>query len=209
MIGLRPRAAACAFMLLVASGSPAWAGAPTEALRHSMDGIFALLDDPAFKGVDRAMARQRELFALADRGVDFSEAARRTLGATWEDRTPAERAHFVRLFADLIAHAYLKHIAHRGVRIAYDEEIWTGKDVIVRARAFRSSGDATPVAFAMREGDDGQWRLFDVSFGGMSLVGTYRAQFMRVIGTGSYYDLVKRLEMKTDTDTDALRRNAP
>lgn len=205
MTGLCPRAAACALMLFVVSGSPAWAGAPTEALRHSIDRFFALLDDPAFKGGDRAVERQRELFALADSAVDFSEAARRTLGATWDRRTPAERAHFVRLFADLIAHAYLKHIPHHGVRIAYDEEIWTGRDVIVRARTFGKTGEATPVAFAMREGDDGQWRVFDVSFAGMSLVGTYRAQFMRVIRTGSYEELVNRLELKTSTDTDAMR----
>jgi phospholipid transport system substrate-binding protein len=196
-------------MVLVVSGSPAWAGAPTEALRHSIDRIFALLDDPAFKDGERAVARQRELLALADSGVDFSEAARRTLGATWDGRTPAERAHFVRLFADVIAHAYFKHIAHHGVRIAYDEEISMGKDVIVRARAFRNRGDATPVAFAMREGDDGKWRVFDVSFAGMSLVGTYRAQFMRVIRTGSYEELVNRLETKAGTDTDGMQRSAP
>jgi phospholipid transport system substrate-binding protein len=195
-------------MLLVVSGSPAWAGAPTEALRHSIDRMFALLDDPAFKGEDRAVERQRELFALAETAVDFSEAARRTLGATWDGRTPAERAHFVSLFAGVIEHAYLKRISHHGVRIAYDEEIATGKDIIVRARAFGKSGDATPVAFAMREGDDGQWRVFDVSFAGMSLVGTYRAQFMRVMRTGSYEELVNRLEKKTSTDTDAMR-NAP
>ena len=56
----------------------------------------------------------------------------------------------------------------------------------------------------MREGDDGQWRVFDVSFAGMSLVGTYHAQFVRVIRTGSYEELVSRLEKKTSTDTDAL-----
>jgi len=204
MIVLCPRAAAWALMLLVVSGSPVWAGPPTEALRHSIDRIFALLDDPAFKGGDRAVERQRELFALAESAVDFSEAARRTLGATWGGRTPAERAQFVRLFADLIKHAYLKRISHDGVRIAYDEEIATGKDVIVRARALGKSGDTTPVVFAMREGDDGQWRVFDVSFAGMSLVGTYHAQFVRVIRTGSYEELVSRLEKKTSTDTDAL-----
>src|ERR671918_163685 len=175
MTGLCPRAAGCALMLFVVSGSPAWAGAPTEALRHSFDRIFALLDDPAFKGGDRAVERQRELFALAD----------------------------------LIAHAYLKLIPHHGVRIAYDEEIWTGKDVIVRARTFGKTGDATPVSFAMREGGDGQWRVFDVSFAGMSLVGTYHAQFMRVIRTGSYEELVNRLETKAGTDTDGMQRSAP
>jgi MlaC protein len=113
MTGLCPRAAACALMLFVVSGSPASPGAPTEALRHSIDRIFALLDDPAFKGGDRAVERQRELFALADSAVDFSEAARLTLGATWDRRTPAERAQFVRLFADLIAHAYLKQYRPR------------------------------------------------------------------------------------------------
>lgn len=197
MATLCPRAAACALMLLVVSGSPAWAGAPTEALRHAFDRISALLDDPAFKNGDGAGERQRELLALAESAVDFSEAARRTLGATWDHRTPAERAHFVRLFADVIEHAYLKRIAHHRVWITYDEEIATGKDVIIRARVFGKSGDATPVAFSMREGDDGQWRVFDVSFAGMSLVGTYHAQFMRVVRNGSYEELVNRLEMKT------------
>lgn len=201
---LRRCAAACALVLLTVSASPAWAGAPTEALRHSIDGLLAVVDDPALKGEGRAAERQRALFALAETMIDFSEAARRTLGATWDGRTPAERTHFVQLFADLIKHAYLAHLSHMGVRMAYDEEIAKGNDVIVRARAFSKRGDATPVAFTMREGQDGNWRLFDVSFSGLSLVRTYQAQFDRVMRAASYDELVSRLEKRISTDTGAM-----
>ena len=209
MTALRRGAAACALMVVTMSASTAWAGPPTEALRHSIDGLFAVVNDPTLKNGARAAERQRALSALAETMVDFGEAARRTLGATWDGRTPAERAHFVRLFADLIKHAYLARIATLGVRIAYDEEIAKDSDVVVRVRAFDKRGDATPVAFAMRQGHDGQWRVFDVSFSGLSLVGTYHAQFDRVIRTASYDELLSRLEKSISTDTGAMNDTAP
>ena len=203
MIPLRLRAAAGALATIVAIASPAWAGAPTDALRSHINSVFALLDDPALKGPDQTAARHRALRALTVQAVDFQESAQRSLGAHWDARTPADRAYFVRLFTDLIDHAYLRRLAHDGERLAYDEETTTGQDAVVRARALGKNGDVTPVVFSLHQGADAAWRIYDVSFEGMSLVGNYRAQFNKIIRAGSYEDLVTRLEAKTRSDAQA------
>jgi phospholipid transport system substrate-binding protein len=197
------RATAVALTVIAVIGSPAWAGAPTDALRDHIDRIFALLDDPALKGADHVAAQHRALRALTVKAVDFQGAAQRSLGLHWDARTPDERAYFVQLFTDLIDHAYLTRMAHDGERLAYDEEKTTGKDAVVRARALAKNGDATPVVFSLLQSADGQWRIYDVSFEGMSLVGNYRAQFNKIIRGSSYDELVSRLESKTRTDAQA------
>jgi phospholipid transport system substrate-binding protein len=203
MISLRLRDAAVVVAAIIAVASPAWAGAPTDALRSHIDSIFALLDDPALKGAEQTAARHRALRALTVEAVDFHESAQRSLGAHWEARTPADRAYFVGLFTDLIDHAYLSRLAHDGERLAYDEETMTGQDAVVRARALGKNGDVTPVAFSLHQGADAKWRIYDVSFEGMSLVGNYRAQFNKIIRAASYADLVARLEAKTRSDAQA------
>ena len=192
------RAAAVALTVIAVIGSPAWAGAPTDALRDHIDRIFALLDDPALKGADHIAAQHRALRALTVKAVDFPEAAQRSLGMHWDARTPAERAYFVQLFTDLIDHAYLTRLAHDGERLAYDEEKTTGQNAVVRARALGKNGDVTPVVFSLHQGADAKWRIYDVSFEGMSLVGNYRAQFNKIITTASYQELVRRMKTKQD-----------
>ena len=192
--------AAVALATVATLASPAWAGAPTDALSRHIDRIFALLDDPALKGPDHAAARHRALRALTEQAVDFGEAAQRTLGTHWDTRTPAERARFVGLFTDLIDHAYLSRLTHDGERIVIDAETMTGTDAVVRTRALGKSGEVTPVVFSLHQGVDGRWRIYDVSFEGMSLVGSYRAQFNKIIRASSYDELVTRLDAKTRAD---------
>lgn len=142
------RLAVCALALVLVAASPVWAGPPTDALRTHIDRIFALLDDPAMKSVSLTAARHARLRVLAEEAVDFPEAAQRALGPAWNDRTPTERAHFVRLFTDLIDHGYLWRMSHDDERFVFEDEAVSGKDAVVRTRAVTASkGSGTPVAF--------------------------------------------------------------
>jgi phospholipid transport system substrate-binding protein len=194
---------ALALMLAVAAASPAAAEEPTKALRAYVDRLFAVLDDPALKEPGRAAERHRTLRALAEEALDFREASRRALGSHWEPRTDAERARFVRLFTDLIDQAYLTRISRDGEKLAFDTESITGTEAVVRGRALSKSGGATPVTFSLYQGADRRWRVYDVSFEGMSLVGNYRAQFNKIIRASSFDELLTRLEAKTRAEAQA------
>jgi len=175
---------------------PASAGPPTDTLRHHIDRLFTALADPELKGAANAARRHRMLRTYADEALDFQEAARRTLGTHWEARTPEERTRFVQLFTALVDHAYLSRLTYNGERVVYDGESMTGNEAVVRARALSPNGSATPVQFQMISDGAGAWRVVDVSFEGMSLVGSYRAQFAKILRAASYDELVSRLEAK-------------
>jgi phospholipid transport system substrate-binding protein len=206
-------AAALAVVLGVAVASPASAGPPTEALSGYVDRLFAVLDDPTLKEPGRALERHRTIRTLAEQALDFRESARRALGIHWEPRTDVERDRFVRLFTDLIDQAYLTKINLDGEKVVLDTETINGNEATVRARAITKSG-TTPVTFSMFQGAGGQWRIYDVSFEGMSLVGNYRAQFNKIIRASSFDELVARLEAKTRVDAQAssgepVKSNSP
>ena len=187
--------AAPALLFLVAVASPVWAGAPTEELRAYVDRAVAVLEDPDLKPAARNAERRRAVRVIADEGLDFRESARRALGPHWQARTPAEQAHFVELFTALIDLGYLSRVKnYDGEKVAYDKESVTGNDAHVEARVIAKDGDITPVVFHLARGTDNHWRVYDAAFEGVSLVDNYRAQFQKLMRTGSYPDLVSRLE---------------
>ena len=209
MIALHRMTAALALVLGIAVAAPASAGPPTETLRTYVDRLVAVMEDGSLKEPGRAAERRRTVRALAEDALDFNESARRSLAAHWDARTPAERARFVHVFTDLIDHAYLSRIALDGERIALDSEIVTDREAIVKGRALSKSGNATPVQFFLHQDGAGRWRLYDVSFEGMSLVGTYRAQFNKIIRTSSFDELMTRLEAKTRAEAQASSPTNP
>jgi phospholipid transport system substrate-binding protein len=193
----------------MAVATPASAGPPSDALRGYVDRLFVVLDDTGLKGPARAAERQRTVRALAEEALDLNESSRRALGAHWDARTAAERARFVRLFTDLIDQAYISRISLDGESIALDGETVTGPEAVVKGRALSKSGGATPVQFFLVQGAEGRWRVYDVSFEGMSLVGSYRAQFNKIIRASSFDELVNRLEGKTRGDAQTSGEAAP
>ena len=190
-------------LVLGALASPAWAGAPTDALQGYVTRVLAVLEDPAMREPRNVAARHKAVRAIADEGFDFQEASRRTLGAAWEARTPAERARFVELFTGLIDGGYFSKVAgYNGEKISYDTETMTGNEAVVPVKVTTKSGKVTPVVFRLVKNAEGRWRVYDAAFEGMSLVTNYRAQFARVLKNGSYQELVTKLEERVE----ALRK---
>jgi phospholipid transport system substrate-binding protein len=158
------------------------------------------MGDSALKAPARAAERRRTLRTWTEKALDVQESARRSLGPHWDALTPAERDRFVRLFAELIDHAYLTRLAVDGEKIVLLGEAVDGADTVVKGRVLAKSGASTPVDFYLHLGGDGGWRVYDVAFEGMSLVGNYRAQFNKIIRASSFDQLVALLEAKTRAD---------
>jgi phospholipid transport system substrate-binding protein len=171
------------------------------------------MNDSALKTPERAAERYRTVKALAEDALDFKESARRALGPHWDARTPTERERFVRLFTDLIDHAYLTRLSVDGEKIVLDSETVDGGQAVVRGRALLKSGGATPVEFYLDQGANGGWRLYDVSFEGISLISNYRAQFNKIIRTSSFEELANLLEARNRANaqatTDEQAKTAP
>jgi phospholipid transport system substrate-binding protein len=189
---------ALALVLTVAGFTDARAGAPTDQLRSSVDGVLKILSDPELKKEAKTAERRRSIRLMANEIFDFTEISRRSLAVHWQARTPAERQQFVALFGDLLEHSYVTKIeSYSGEKIQYVGESIDGNQAVVRTRIVSKQGIETPVDYRLLlQGD--RWRAYDVTIEGISLVSNYRAQFNAIIQRGGYGDLVAKLKTKQD-----------
>jgi phospholipid transport system substrate-binding protein len=171
------------------TGSASAAIGPTDELRQYTDRVLEVLRAPGMSPAERRTAVRN----LAIEVFDVAETARRALGPHWQQRTPAERADFVRLFRELLEQTYVSRIdEYGGERIQYTHERVDGDSAVVRAQILTKAGTTVPVESRLIQ-KNGHWLIYDILIENVSLVANYRSQFDRIIRTSSYDDLVKRL----------------
>jgi phospholipid transport system substrate-binding protein len=179
-----------AIFALVTAGT-AVAGEPTDQVRRSVDEVLKIVQSQPDGPARRTTLRQ-----AANRLFDFEQTAKRALGPHWQQRTPAEREEFVRLFTDLLEAAYVGKIdLYQGEKITYVGETVDGDQATVKTRIATKQGSEVPVDYRLLREKDA-WRVYDVIIEGVSLVANYRTQFNKIIQTSSYDDLVKRMRAK-------------
>ncbi|OLC00034.1 MAG: hypothetical protein AUH30_03710 [Candidatus Rokubacteria bacterium 13_1_40CM_68_15] len=194
------RALGLTMLLVFLAASIARAGEATDQVRRSVDEVIKVVQSQP-----DGPARRAEIRRIANRLFDFEETAKRALGPHWQQRTPAEREEFVRLFSDLLEAAYVGKIdLYQGEKIAYVGETVDGDQATVKTRIVTKQGTEVPVDYRLLREKDG-WRVYDVVIEGVSLVGNYRTQFNKIIQTSSFEDLVKRMRAKDFSSPDGGR----
>ncbi len=185
-----------AALLLGLTASVAAALTPTETVKTRVDEALQSLAPASNPSAEAAERRRAVIRRAADTLFDFPDMSRRALGRHWTDRTPAEREEFTRLFTDLIARTYIGKIdRYAGESIAYVGERVDGAEASVRSRVVTAKGSQIPVEYRLHRANDG-WSAYDVLIENVSLVGTYRSQFDRVIKAESFANLLRRLREK-------------
>jgi phospholipid transport system substrate-binding protein len=171
---------------------------PTEQLRTQVQRVLRVLEDPELRKASRAADRRIALRAAAAEMFELQEITKRSLGPHWNQRTPAEREEVVRLFGELLERSYLSKIeTYSGERVLFTGESLDGDLALVRTRIVTKQGAEIPVDYRMLLRGD-RWMVYDVVIEGVSLVANYRGQFNKIIQSGSFADLVKRLRAKLD-----------
>jgi phospholipid transport system substrate-binding protein len=182
-----------AMLLCLNATTGAWALTPTETVKSRVDEALQGVGQSSGVSVE---SRRAEIRRVADSLFDFTEMSRRALGRHWADRTDAERDEFVRLFSDLVARSYIgKMDRYAGEAIAYTGERVNGDEASVQSQFVTAKGSQIPVEYRLHRASEG-WTAYDVFIEKVSLVGTYRSQFDRVIRTESFASLLERLRQK-------------
>ena len=195
---MRGALAIAALLGLVAVGTPAQAGAPTDQLRGATDRVLKLLQDPELKQPARTDERRKRIRAVANEIFDWQETGKRALGRNSQACTPQQREEFSPLFADLIERSYVGKLElYSGERIVYPGESLEGDLASVRTKLVTKSNTEIPIDYKMQKAGD-RWRVYDVNIEGVSLVGNYRSQFNRIIQQQNCGELMKKLKTKQD-----------
>jgi phospholipid transport system substrate-binding protein len=178
---------------------PVWvvAGAPGDQVRQTVDKLLTILNDPQLKGEQKKNERRQKLKEVLYQRFDFTEMAKRSLGAEWRRRTPQEQKEFVSLFTDLLERSYLDKIeAYSGEKVLYLKEREDGNYAEVETKIVDKNGQEYSLDYRLHK-VNGDWRVYDVVIEDVSLVGNYRSQFSRVLAKSSFDELLKTMKEKT------------
>ena len=174
------------------------AGVPTDQVRATVNRVLMILKDPALNSAGAKEARRAELSKAILPRFDFEEMAKRSLGAEWRRRTPAEQKEFVRLFTALLKDSYVDSIeSYRGEKVVYRGESQDGDYADVGTKMIDKLGQEFAIDYRLNlEGNE--WKVYDVIIENISIVNNYRSQFQRILSRSSFAELLRRLSDKVD-----------
>lgn len=167
-----------------------------HAARAQLEEFFRRATAILSEGTDANRARD-EVRDLAHPLFDGRRAARRALGAEWDKRTGAERKEFARIFTAVLERAYLDMVQARLPRNRPPAIQVVGEDITgrhtatVRTRVQAKDSSDVQIDYLMTRLDE-DWLVHDIVIDGVSLVGSYGAQFARVLRSASYAEVVGR-----------------
>ncbi len=188
---------------MLLSSVPGIAGQATDQLKQAVDRILVILNDPTLKGTDKTKERRQQVKEIIFSRFDFSEMAKRSLGAHWQKRSLEEQKEFVQLFTSLLEDAYLDTIeSYKGEEVRFVNERQQEDFAEVNTKVINNKGEEFALDYRLRN-TNGDWKVFDVLIENISVVNNYRAQFNRVLAKSSYAQLVEIMRQKKLTAPEA------
>ena len=162
-----------------AEPAPTAAAAPDAVVRKTTDDIIALLkQNKAVYAKDTG-----KLYAMVDERVlpifDFERMSQWVLGRHWRQASEEQRSRFVQEFRNLLVRTYataLLNYTDQKVLIQPAQKR-SEREALVKTEVQQGSGaPAVPIHYSFYK-DEGDWKVFDVTIDGVSLVSNYRGTY--------------------------------
>lgn len=131
--------------------------------------------------------------------VDVAGMARSVLGRqAWMKASASQRDQFSKEFTRLVIRTYSSPLAQYSdesvqflpLRAATNSRFLRVNSVIVR-----SEGQNIPLTYSLVD-KNGQWRIYDISVEGVSLLQSFRSQFAQVLQNSSMDEVIKQMQHK-------------
>ncbi|MDH5739345.1 MAG: ABC transporter substrate-binding protein [Nitrospira sp.] len=176
---------------------PGYAGAPTEAMKATVDEVLRIVRDRDLKQKGKADERRQQLEKVVEARFDYVEMSRRALGAPWKQLTDQQKQEFVDLFRTLLTNSYADKIeTYSGEGVQYLNERTEKEYSEVRTKVLSGKTEIPLDYRLINKAED--WRVYDVVVDNISLVNNYRGQFTKILRASSYSDLVDQLRKKSE-----------
>ncbi|NNG00432.1 MAG: ABC transporter substrate-binding protein [Desulfobacteraceae bacterium] len=183
--------------LLFASTASAIMAEPMEAIKGPINDVITILNDPVYKEPDLVEAQRDKIWETVRTIFDFEEMSKRTLARNWRSFSPAEKTEFTRVFSRFLGNTYMDKIQgefHNEKIVFVSQEIAKEKYALVKTQIVRETLEI-PVDYKLIKSND-QWKVYDVSVEGVSLVKNYRSQFEKILQKEKPAQLIEKLSEK-------------
>jgi len=175
---------------------PAFAGAPLEAVKVSVNNVIEILRNPKLKAESAKETKKEKLRVIYKEMFDEVEFSKRTLTRNWTKFDAAQQAEFIKLFEQILEKSYAdKILDYTNEKVEfYKENMISENQAIVQTKIITSSKEI-PIDYRMIL-KDGKWRVYDVVVENVSLVQNYRTQFNDILAKNTPEQLLEILRKK-------------
>ena len=127
--------------------------------------------------------------------ADLPEMSKRVLPPkVWNNATASQRVEFQREFTRLVIRTYasaLTSYQDQEIKI-YPARASAGNSVEIRSVITSSNSSPISVTYRLLK-SGGNWKLYDMSVEGVSLISSFRSQFADILARGNMQDLLKKM----------------
>jgi phospholipid transport system substrate-binding protein len=131
--------------------------------------------------------------------VDVTGMSRSVLGRqVWQKATPAERAQFSKVFTQLVIRTYsspLTQYKDETVQFLPIRGTLASRFLRINSVIVRSEGQNIPLSYSLVS-KDGQWKIYDISVEGVSLLQSFKSQFAQALQNSNITDVIKQMQQK-------------
>jgi phospholipid transport system substrate-binding protein len=174
---------ASVFFMLLVGVAAASAMEPMETVKGPIDAVIAILNDPQYTAPGTKTAQRDEIWKTVQPMFDFGEISRRTVARNWTMFNDTEKKEFTDVFAQFLGNTYIDKIQgeYHNEKIVYlDQDFYSDAYAEVRTQLLRETVEI-PVNYRMFKNSAGQWKVYDITVEGVSLVKNYRTQFASIL----------------------------
>jgi len=174
-----------------------WAnGSAVPMLENAADQIISTLKENKMKlKANQSIVRHAVRQYLLPH-VDVVGMSRSVLGRNaWNKATAAEKQEFTSVFTELVIRTYATPLAEfSGETVSFSPQQSTdGRFARVNSVIKRTNGQNIPLSYALIS-QNGDWKVYDLSVEGVSLLQSFRNQFSQVLQQADMKTLI--LQMK-------------
>jgi len=161
-----------------------------ELLKANLAAVFAVLQK---QDLDQE-AKKSEIIDIVNPMFDFSLMAKLTLGRKyWPGLTPQQKESFTQLFIKRLRTSYLDRLT-----LYTDEKVLYGAPVKVKQKIhiptyLVSQNEKISIRYKFYHSESA-WKIYDLEIQGVSIIRSYRSQFYEILKSGTFDDLLTKLE---------------
>jgi len=177
---------------IMLTSSLAFAGPATDLVKAKQSAIFQELQ--------ASSPDEKKIGAIFDEMLDYDALARASLGDEWGHLTDAQKKEFSDLLKQLVRQAYERNLKKTlDFDIAYtSEQDKDGGQVQVNTTATSKTDkreDPIEINYLLQK-NGSAFKIIDIITEDVSLVSSYRSQFVKAIKDSGYDGLVKKMKDK-------------
>lgn len=134
--------------------------------------------------------------------VDVTGMSRSVLGRqVWQKATPAQRTEFSKAFTQLVIRTYsspLTEYKDETVQFLPVRGSLANRFLRINSVIVRTQGQNIPLSYSL-VAKNGDWKIYDISVEGVSLLQSFRSQFAQVLQNSDIDEVIKQMQQKRAT----------